>query len=77
MTTELDTPKKEEKNLQVNVKNSSDAVYGLGMIGAWIYFVGRAVTPQDKVIAVLKGFVWPVFLVLEVFKFLEKNKPAE
>jgi hypothetical protein len=44
-----------------------DTVYALGMIGAWVYFWRQADTPGDRVLAVLKGFVWPAFLVHEAF----------
>jgi hypothetical protein len=52
---------------------SSDAVYGLGLIGAWVYYIGRAATPREKAIGFFKGLVWPAFLVYELFKFLEKE----
>jgi hypothetical protein len=44
-----------------------DAVYGLGMIGAWVYFWQRADTNGDRALGVLKGLVWPAFLVYEAF----------
>jgi hypothetical protein len=50
-------------------------VYGIGMIGAWMYFWKGATTNQEKAMAVLKGFVWPAILVYELFMFLKK--PAE
>jgi hypothetical protein len=46
---------------------SGDAVYSLGMIGAWVYFWRRADTNGDRALGVLKGFVWPAFLVYEAF----------
>jgi len=74
MTTEI-TPT-EEKGDNVNVRvqgGSSGAVYGLGMIGAAIYYISRAITPQEKVLGFLKALVWPVFLVKEVLEFLHKD----
>lgn len=50
-----------------------DAVYGIGMIGAWVFYFKRAVTTQERVIAILKGFVWPAFLVYDVLVFLNKE----
>ena len=47
-------------------------VYGLGFIGAAIFFIGNADTFKEGVIAFLKAIVWPVFMVLEAFKFLIK-----
>ena len=49
---------------------SSSAVYGLGFIGAVIYFIGAATSFWMGVLGVLKAIVWPVFLVLEAFKAL-------
>jgi hypothetical protein len=51
----------------------SDAVYGLGLFGAWVYYIGRATTPREKVIGFFKGFVWPAFLVYALLKFLEED----
>jgi len=55
----------------------SDAVYGIGIIGAWVYYFKRATTNQERVIAFLKGLVWPAFLVYELFMFLDKGAPAQ
>jgi hypothetical protein len=74
MTTEI-TPI-EEKGDNVNVRvqgGSSGSVYGLGMIGAAIYYISRAITPQEKALGFLKALVWPVFLVKEALEFLHKN----
>ncbi len=51
----------------------SDAVYGIGLIGAWVYYFRRATTTQERVQAFFKGLVWPAFLVYELFVFLEKK----
>jgi len=47
-----------------------DAVYGFGIIGAAIFFVGQATTFWAGVLGFFKAIVWPVFLVLEAFKAL-------
>ncbi len=39
------------------------AVYGLGFIGAAIYFIGKAATFWLGVLGFLKAIVWPVFFV--------------
>jgi hypothetical protein len=49
---------------------SSGAVYGLGLIGAAIYFISQATGFWMGVLGFLKAIVWPVFLVLEAFKSL-------
>ena len=51
-------------------RHSGDAIYGLGLIGAAIFFIGQATTFWMGVLGFLKAIVWPVFLVLEAFKAL-------
>ena len=46
------------------------AVYGLGMIGALVYFLGSAETGREYVLAVGKAIVWPALLVYRAFKVL-------
>lgn len=46
------------------------AVYGLGFIGAAIYFISHALTFWMGVLGFLKAIVWPAFLVYEAFKSL-------
>jgi hypothetical protein len=50
--------------------SAGDAVYGLGIIGAAIFFIGQATTFWMGVVGFLKAIVWPVFLVLEALKAL-------
>ncbi len=49
---------------------ASGAVYGLGLIGAAIYFISTATGFWMGVLGFLKAIVWPVFLVLQAFKEL-------
>lgn len=46
------------------------AVYGLGLIGALVYFWQQADGFVEYVVAVLKALVWPAFLVYEAFAAL-------
>jgi hypothetical protein len=48
------------------------AVYGLGLIGAAIYFIQAAASSGFWMIilALLKALVWPAFLVYELLRFL-------
>ncbi|MGA2666594.1 MAG: hypothetical protein ABSE91_00710 [Patescibacteria group bacterium] len=50
----------------------SSAVYGLGFIGAAVYFIGQATSFGMGVVGFLKALVWPVFLVYQAFHFLAK-----
>ncbi len=56
------------KKVQNNA--SSGAVYGLGFIGAAIYFISNATGFWIGVLGFLKAIVWPAFLVYEVLKHL-------
>lgn len=49
---------------------SSGAVYGLGLIGAAVFFISKATTFWLGVLGFLKAIVWPAFLVYEAFKEL-------
>jgi len=46
------------------------AVYGLGFIGAAIYFISNATSFWMGFLGLLKAIVWPAFLVYELLKFL-------
>ena len=48
------------------------AVYGLGLIGAAVYFISNAETFWMGVLGVLKAIVWPAFLVFQAFEILSK-----
>jgi len=48
----------------------SSAVYGLGLIGALVYYISTASGFWVGVLGVLKSLVWPVFAVYELLKFL-------
>ncbi len=46
-------------------------LYGLGFIGAAIYYVQIATGFWDGVLGVLKALVWPAFLVYKALEFLK------
>ena len=49
----------------------SDSVYGLGFIGALVYFISQAKDFREGVIGFFKAIVWPAILVYEVLKLLK------
>ncbi len=69
METDLDT-RSEPKCKAVHKHRESGAIYGLGFIGAAIYFISAATTFWMDVLGFLKAFVWPDFLVYEALKVL-------
>jgi hypothetical protein len=46
------------------------AVYGLGLIGAAIFYISHAAGFWMGVLGFLKALVWPAFLVYELLKHL-------
>ncbi|HMA05417.1 MAG TPA: hypothetical protein VKO45_05765 [Methanomicrobiales archaeon] len=49
---------------------SGGAMYGLGFIGALVYYLTTATSLLGGFIGFLKALVWPAFLVYGVLKFL-------
>ena len=74
MSTEITPNEQEDKKVDVKFQGgSSDSVYGLGLIGAWVYYIGRATTFQEGVRGFFMGFIWPATLVYEALKLLNKE----
>ena len=53
-----------------NCKDSGGFAYFLGFIGALVYFISTANSFWSGVLGILKSLIWPLFLVLELFKFI-------
>jgi len=49
------------------------ALYGLGFIGAAIYYISNAAGFWTGVIGFLKALIWPAFLVYEALKAVGAN----
>jgi hypothetical protein len=70
MTTESNPTRQEARKTKViHQRGASEAVYGLGLIGAWIFYIGHATTLWIGVLGFLKGIVWPAMLVYEALKY--------
>jgi hypothetical protein len=46
------------------------AIYGLGFLGALVYYLTTATSLLAGVLGVIKALLWPAFLVYGVLKFL-------
>ena len=46
------------------------AVYGLGLIGAAVYYIQQADSFWMGALGILKAIVWPTFLIYELLKLL-------
>ncbi|OGS45827.1 MAG: hypothetical protein A2539_05510 [Elusimicrobia bacterium RIFOXYD2_FULL_34_15] len=60
----------EEKRHDGCNNHSENAVYGLGLIGAAVYFISNAVGFWMGVLGFLKALIWTAFLVYGLLKFL-------
>ena len=49
-----------------------EAVYGLGLIGALVWYWQQAQNPGERAVGVLKALVWPAFLVYDALKALHR-----
>lgn len=56
---------------KVNDNGGSSAIYGLGFIGALIYFIGHAGTFWIGVLGFLKALVWPALLIYKLLEFFQ------
>ncbi len=66
----------EEKNYDYRNRHyhqstaSGGAVYGMGIIGAAIYFISHVTSFWFGVLAILKALVWPAILVYHALRAL-------
>ena len=74
MTTDIGPAANKDKQVKVNVQGGSGSpVYGIGLIGAWVYYIGRATTNRERVAGFFKGIVWPGFRVYEALAYLHRD----
>lgn len=52
--------------------SSGGAVYGLGLIGALVYFAGTSQSAGDYAMALGKAVVWPALLVYKAFRAVDR-----
>ncbi len=72
MTTDPTPAEQEHKKPKViRQGGASEAVYGLGLIGACVYYFSHAATIWLGVLGFFKAIVWPAMLVYEALKFLK------
>jgi hypothetical protein len=57
------------KNCDSHCDDKITAVYGLGFIGAAIYYITTASSFWMGIVGILKAIVWPAFLVFEAMKY--------
>ncbi len=47
-----------------------NAVYGLGLIGALVYYIQHADGFWSVILGILKALVWPAFVIYDLLKLL-------
>ncbi len=62
---------KKERNIKNNNHATADKVYGLGVLGAIIYYIQHSDTFWMGVVGILKALVWPAFLVYHLLQFFK------
>ena len=71
MSTETKSNEQEiRKQKGVYKGGASEAVYVLGLVGAWVYYLSHAATFWLGVLGFFKGIFWPALLVYELLKYL-------
>jgi hypothetical protein len=71
MTTETTTNEPESRKRRGPYRGgASEAVYGLGLLGAWFYYLTHAATFWMGLTGIFKGVFWPAFLVYAALKYL-------
>lgn len=53
-----------------SARPGGEAVYGLGFIGAAIFYFSAAEAWWQYVLAIPRALIWPVFLVYEVLSYV-------
>jgi hypothetical protein len=71
MTAVTNSNEIEHKKANARAAASASApVYGLGLIGALVYFIQYADSLWTGVLGVFKAILWPALLVYELLKYL-------
>lgn len=51
--------------------SNHNAIYGLGVIGALIYFIQSAASFWEGILGIVKAIFWPAVLVYKVLELLK------
>jgi hypothetical protein len=60
----------DRRGRKVIYRGASAPIYGLGFLGALVYYIGHATTFWLGVVGFFKAIIWPALLVYEVLKYL-------
>jgi hypothetical protein len=71
MNTGPNSTKDDRQGRKIVYRNAASApVYGLGLIGALVYYISHAATFWIGVLGIFKAIFWPAMLVYELLKYL-------
>jgi len=59
---------KRENCYRNNMSPCSNAVYGLGLLGAAVYYWQTSPMLTDKLVGLIKAIFWPAFLVYKAMQ---------
>lgn len=72
MTTATNISEHDQKGRKVIYRGAASApVYGLGLIGALVYYLQHATTFLAIVLGILKSIVWPAMVLYKLLEFLK------
>jgi hypothetical protein len=72
MTNDKNNPERDQQRRKVNYRNAASApIYGMGLIGALVYYLQHATTILAGVLGVLKAIVWPAMVLYKLLEFLK------
>ena len=72
MTDETNKPEHENKGRKVIYRNAGSApVYGIGLVGALVYYLQHATTFMVGLLGVLKAIVRPAMVGYRLLEFLK------
>lgn len=54
----------------LNCHGCGGALYGLGFLGALVYYLTTATDLMGGLLGIIKALLWPAFLVYGVMKFI-------
>jgi hypothetical protein len=72
MTTDTNATGHDQNGRKVIYRGAASApVYGMGLIGALVYYLQHATTFLAGVLGILKAIVWPAMLLYKLLEFLK------
>ncbi len=71
MTDQTNPSNQDRPRTKIVRQSASVPVYGLGFVGALIYYIQHAATFGLGLLGILKAMVWPAMVVYKLLEFLK------